>query len=373
MTLNALLTKKSAVLAIFCCTLFVNPTSQASANSDCLDSQYNLPKGSYLENLKNQCLNSDQQDCVKSLVSYDEQRDILLSNKTSTPWIRDDTRYHFPVVLKGACHWVSKGFDIVMRNDQKPVGTSAQEKSPVYNGFLLKPATPNYYRGFSELYAAAYGDWREKNMNKSITDLHRDCTNISWHWLDESISASCKLHQKVHQVSLENAFSCVASDLELVFVKDELYCLNIWDSMGVALGKAINNETYVDDNKHEHYFESLFRYSGFTDVQLKAILKATHDYMISVNRAGYIADIEGVRKHGQIIFYYLRSSLWRYLSAKNTVDTLLGTGVVGHIMQDGGHLDSVNIGNIAASIAHIIFPIVLYSFIDLVSDLATQK
>ena len=330
---------------------FMHDSLNAMTPDSCLNKQYDLPYGPYLGKLEEQCQNYFKQnsevtfdtithkartECIKSLASYDWRRDILTLSNVTTLWIRDGIRHHFPVVLKDACKWVDAGFSIVTRDDQMSVPSSESEATPVYNGFLLKPDPASYSSRLSEFYYMTKKHWRLNQVIKTTTDIHRDCSGITWHTFDEGVSANCYHNQQFHQVTLSNALSCAVAGLELVFVKDELYCLNIWDSMGVAMGKAIKNEFQKENTKHLPYFRSLFFDSGLNKPQLLAVMKSINAYMKSIGREHYIADIEAKDRVGEIMGYYILTDPLRFISPMTFVHLVTGSGIYGEIYEAGG-------------------------------------
>lgn len=348
MRLIAIRVKELLVLLLINACLLFHAFAWSGEVNGCIDPVYSLPAGSYLRILAEECVGDvgDASQCVNNKVEYDPERDILTSRQISTSWLYEILAYHFPVVLKDACHWVNQGFDIIMRRDKTPVNTWYNLENHLgYGSFLLKPPQPSYYPVLSGLGAMIYKDWRTYTLPKGTSELSRNCKKISWHLWDYGVSATCKsedMDMRVHQVTLPNAFSCITAGLELVFVKDGLYCLNTWDNMGISIGKALNNEIPVVPYDQKYFLANLFRYSGLTDIQILAVMKAMNDYMDSVGRAGYIADIEDQPPHlnliDGILMHYLISSLRRAISPVYQFDILTGRGVAGEIYRGGGSI-----------------------------------
>ena len=337
--------KKWFNVVFYSALLFFQSSAWSATPDDCLDPVHSLPNGSYLNTLIERCEGRDLDlaSCVASKVSYDPKRDILTSLEFSTPWLDDDIHYHLPVVLNNACHWVKKGFDITLASHTVPLGTNSNDAStPLYSGFLLVPASAYYIPVLSEIKDFGTCIRREKGVAKVEASLKGKCTDVSWYHFNQDLTASCQINkgEEYQSLTLSNAFSCLAEELDIVFVSGVLFCLNTEQSMAIAYGKTFSNELKVVNSDHSYMLRDLITHPDLTDQQLLEIMKALNAYMFSVDRHNYIGDMEAAAKTKRFsirfLEYYFSRSIISCFSPKTALNMIFQFGVPGEIFRAGG-------------------------------------
>ena len=248
-----------------------------------------------------------------------------------------------------------------MTDEQSSVYERGSFDEHLYNGLLLQPPKSTYDPFLSELSSLAYKDWRDHMMTRAVQDLRQDCSYVSWHLLDQGITAGCPVgdEQEVF-LMLNNAFSCVAEGLDIVSVKGQLYCLDIPKNQGISIAKVMNDEVPVGIEVHQEIFENLLYLSELPDDHIEVVLRTLRQYMASVGKSHYIENVEGTELKGYVMNQYYVRQYTQLHSLVSAEKLFFMKGVYGEIWKAGGGVDgSLVLFNLAKVLCYIGTPVLL--------------
>ncbi|WP_153767314.1 hypothetical protein [Endozoicomonas sp. OPT23] len=284
-------------------------------------------------------------ECISSLASYDVDNDVLrLSNDFAQIPLGDQSIGNLPVVLNRACYWVQKGFDIVFADGEDSPESRKISTTVIHSGLLLKPAEESYWPLLSELVNGANypqrAGWMKRDSSE-LDSLRKNCKNISPHYLDHSLSATCPDGEEGLPLVLRNAAACMRSGLDIVLASNGLYCLDVEGNLGTALAININEIRSSDDRLFNIDIElgELISDHSISDAELTKVLSAIRRYMANQGYEKYIKLLERV---GGGRVYFVEQFFNRLITSRllplTSVEHLLIGGVVREIRAAGGFL-----------------------------------
>ncbi|MRI32736.1 hypothetical protein EOPP23_07015 [Endozoicomonas sp. OPT23] len=258
--------------------------SAASVNG-CLDERTGLPEGEYLEQLTQYCRKGiTESECFKELVSYDSEKDRLsLVQHSARYTLGKEVLGFLPIVLPGACKLKEQGFDIVLPDEGMASGEVPFHTSRIasFAALLLKPIekSENPYR--RERYLPYVQSYCDKGLS----------------WPEEgSLGSTLTCHTSQHSdemdsIQLEHAYNCSSLGLDVVQVKDQLYCLDVATTVGVAAAQvAARKRTGPSGDYQKQGMAEWLMKSNFPARDLAKIIRVFDQEMYQTPFYSYIED-----------------------------------------------------------------------------------
>ena len=185
-------------------------------------------------------------------------------------------------------------------------------------------------------------DWQDKQLRLS-TALLPGNYKIQLHF-NGNLVAVDETSDESQSLTLINGYSCLKEKLDIVAVKDSLYCIDLAEATALSMGKFLNQETRPSFALL--VFATLIQNSPLTDAQMLRMFRILNRYMANTGKPKYLGSLEQQHNSSGIVsdsFFYRRSLLSHLYMPE--LEYLFVKGVYSEIVKAGGGFSENNMSH----------------------------